>query len=81
MAALSRPGGIAFHSPRAFWFGVVAVTAGVLLHVPMFARAGDVHYRLAGMHTGADMIAGMVLIVVGLAASAYALHLTHFFCG
>lgn len=28
-------GGVTFHHPLAFWFGVIAVTAGVAAHIPM----------------------------------------------
>jgi putative MFS transporter len=57
----------------AFVLGVVAVTAGVLLHIPMFWMAGDMGYRLYGMPMGNDMVAGMVLIVGGVAVAAYGL--------
>ncbi|HET9459480.1 MAG TPA: MFS transporter [Sphingomicrobium sp.] len=57
----------------AFILGVVAVTAGVLLHAPMFLMGRDMGFRLAGMPMGADMIAGMAAIVGGVAIAAYGL--------
>ena len=57
----------------AFVLGVIAVTAGVLLHVPMFMMGKDMGFRLYGMPMGADMYWGMALIVGGLAIAAYGL--------
>ncbi len=65
--------GIEFGRPGAFWAGVVAVIAGVTLHLPMYVEARDMGFRLAGMPLGAGMIAGMVLIVAGLAATFWGL--------
>lgn len=59
--------------PAAFWLGVLACTAGVALHLPMYLGARDMHYRLVGMHPDPPMIAGMVLIVIGLFLSLYGL--------
>lgn len=56
-----------------FWIGVVAVTAGVLLHIPMFLMGQVTHYRLEGMSMGLDMYIGMALIVGGALISAYGL--------
>jgi MFS transporter, putative metabolite:H+ symporter len=57
----------------AFILGVVAVTCGVLLHIPMFMMGRDIGFRLVGMPIGTDMIAGMGAIVVGVAIAAYGL--------
>jgi len=57
----------------AFGLGVIAVTAGVLLHLPMFWMGRMTHYRLAGMAMGWDMVLGMALIVGGVAVAAYGL--------
>jgi len=65
--------GIEFGRPGAFWAGVVAVIAGVTLHLPMYVEARDMGFRLAGMPLGVGMIAGMVLIVAGLAATFWGL--------
>jgi len=61
---------------RALWafiLGVLAVTAGVLLHMPMFLMGRMTNYRLAGMPMGTDMYIGMALIVAGVGIAAYGL--------
>ena len=57
----------------AFVLGCVAVTAGVLAHLPMFAMARAMHYRLAGMPMDTPMLVGMGLIVGGVLVAAYGL--------
>jgi putative MFS transporter len=57
----------------AFWTGCLAVTAGVLLHMPMFLMGLQTHFVLAGMPMGTPMLIGMGLIVAGFAATAYGL--------
>lgn len=57
----------------AFWTGCLAVTAGVLLHMPMFLMGLKTHFVLAGMPMGTPMLTGMGLIVAGFAATAYGL--------
>lgn len=66
-------GGIAFHHPAAFWAGTAAVSAGVLLHLPMYLSGRDRGYQLVGMAVDRPMIAGMALVLVGLAATFYGL--------
>jgi putative MFS transporter len=56
-----------------FWLGCVLVTAGVLLHLPMFLMARDSHYILAGMAMDTGMLLGMAVIVAGVGLSAYGL--------
>ena len=71
-----RIGGIEFHHPGAFWFGAAAVTAGVLLMLPMYIGARDDpagRYHLAGQSPDAAMWIGMILSIVGIAATSYAL--------
>lgn len=46
---------------------------GVLLHLPAFLMGRADGYRLAGMAMGADMMAGMALIVGGVALAAFGL--------
>lgn len=67
--------GIALREGRAWIFllGVALVTAGVLLHVPMFLMGRDMGFRLHGMPMGADMYWGMAAIVVGTGVAAYGL--------
>ena len=57
----------------AFVVGVIAVTVGVLMHAPMFWMGRHTHFMLYGMPMGGDMVAGMVLIVAGIAVAAYGL--------
>ena len=65
--------GILFGHQGAFWAGIVAVTVGVLLHLPMYLEAGDIGYRLVAMPMDMPMMIGMGLIVVGLAATIWGL--------
>jgi putative MFS transporter len=67
-------GGIAFPHPVAFWFGTLATTLGVVLHLPMYIGARDMGYRLVGMPMDSSMMIGMLLIIVGLVASLYGLY-------
>jgi putative MFS transporter len=57
----------------AFVTGCVAVTAGVVLHLPMFWMGRGNGFHLAEMPMDAAMLWGMALIVVGLAVAAYGL--------
>lgn len=57
----------------AFAAGSAAVTAGVLAHLPMFAMARAMHYRLVGMPMDPLMLGGMALIVLGTLVAAYGL--------
>jgi putative MFS transporter len=60
-------------STVAFWFGSAMVSAGVLLHLPMFFMARTTGYRLAGMAMDPGMYWGMALIVAGILVAAYGL--------
>jgi MFS transporter, putative metabolite:H+ symporter len=71
---VARRGGVQFHHAGAFWFGVVAVTAGVLAHIPMYLMGKHIGYRLAGMPMDAPMLIGMGAIIVGFIASLYGLY-------
>jgi putative MFS transporter len=57
----------------AFVLGCIAVTIGVLMHVPMFLMGRTMHYRLVGMAMGWDMVLGMGLIIAGVGVAAYGL--------
>ncbi|MEH3035520.1 MAG: MFS transporter [Sphingomonas adhaesiva] len=57
----------------AFVLGCVAVTIGVVAHLPMFAMARAMNYRLAGMPMDAPMLVGMGLIVAGTLVAAWGL--------
>lgn len=57
----------------AFMLGCVAVTLGVLAHLPMFAMARSMHYRHVGMPMDNMMLGGMALILLGTVIAAYGL--------
>ena len=54
-----------FKHPWAFWLGVLGVTGGVALHVPMYLSAKDDGYMLSGMPWDRWMILGMLLMLGG----------------
>ena len=56
-----------------FIAGVAAVTLGVLLHLPMFWMGRMDHFKLAGMAMDTPMLAGMGLIMAGIAMACYGL--------
>jgi len=68
-----RPAGVTFRNAPVFWAGTVACTAGVLLHLPMYIDSRADGYRMVGMTPDPAMLAGMALIVAGLAMSIYGL--------
>jgi putative MFS transporter len=55
----------------AFWAGCAAVSAGVLLHMPMYGESLKGGHHMSDMPVGLDMILGMVLIAVGVAAACF----------
>jgi len=57
----------------AFTAGCVAVTAGVLMHLPMFWMGHGNGFRLVGMPMDAAMWWGMALICVGIGIAGYGL--------
>ena len=57
----------------AFVLGVIAVTAGVILHMPMFLMGRMTHFRLYGMPMGGEMYVGMAAIILGVGIAAYGL--------
>ena len=57
----------------AFVAGCAAVTIGVVMHLPMFWMGRDMGFRLADMPMDTAMIAGMALIVAGIAVAGYGL--------
>src|SRR3989449_8625356 len=85
----SRVSAISYQHPWAFWSGVAAVTVGVLMHLPFyFAARHDCKmvpitipgsplvkqcYVLAGKGMDGAMWIGMLLMFVGIAATAYGL--------
>ena len=65
---------IAFNARRrlAFWLGVIAVSLGVALHLPMLSYMPGVGLHVMGIDSG--MIAGMALITAGIVLSALGLY-------
>ncbi len=61
------------HSVAAFWLGTLAVTIGVLTHIPMFLDAAPNGFHMAGMPMCAQMIWGMAAIAGGTCLAAYGL--------
>jgi putative MFS transporter len=59
--------------PLAFVLGVIAVTTGVVFHLPMFWMGRSMGFRMAGMPMDPGMIGGMFLIVAGVGVAAYGL--------
>ncbi|XAP78249.1 MFS transporter [Citromicrobium bathyomarinum] len=57
----------------AFLLGCAGVTAGVVLHLPMFIASAPMHYRMAGMPMDTGMVFGMVAIVAGVLIAGYGL--------
>jgi putative MFS transporter len=60
-------------SALAFWLGSAIVSAGVLLHLPMFWMARNSGFVLSDMPMDRGMVSGMALIVAGIAAAGYGL--------
>ncbi len=58
---------------RAFVAGCIAVTIGVVLHVPMYWMGRDTGFHLADMAMDAAMLWGMALIVGGFVVAGYGL--------
>ena len=57
----------------AFALGCIMVSAGVLLHIPMFLMGKDMGFKLAGMPMDNGMLVGMFLIIAGIAVAGYGL--------
>lgn len=57
----------------AFVSGCLAVSIGVVLHLPMFMMGRSNGFRLAGMAMDNGMLAGMALIIGGVLVAAYGL--------
>jgi putative MFS transporter len=77
-STMDRPGqkkvtGVEYQHPAAFWFGVTAVTVGVLMHLPFYWSARHDHFILRGKTPDLSFWLGMGLILIGLAATCYGL--------
>src|SRR6266511_3198544 len=64
---------IQYQHPAAFWFGIAAVTVGVIMHFPFYFSARHQHYVLVGRTPDVSFMAGMGLILVGVGATAHGL--------
>lgn len=58
---------------RIFWSGLLAVTVGAVLHLPMYFTAAEQGYELVGKSMDLPMTVGMPLLVGGLLATLYSL--------
>jgi putative MFS transporter len=67
-------GGVIFHNSGAFWFGAVATTVGVILHLPMYMSGRSMGYHLSGMPMDTPMLIGMFLVIVGFGSCFYGLY-------
>ena len=54
-----------------FWAACVAISLGVLLHLPMLVEAHRMGGHMAGMGADPAMLIGMALIIVGVPAAIY----------
>ncbi len=69
--------GIKTHVTRhklAFWFGVIYILAGVSCHLPDLLRR---HFHFGGLPLTSMMLFGMLLILLGIAATTYGLFPVH----
>lgn len=68
---------ISFGHPVAFWVGTLAVAAGVSAHLPDYFAARAMGYRMSSMAMSPLMLAGMALIIGGMALTAWGLMPAH----
>ncbi|WP_327138866.1 MFS transporter [Nocardia sp. NBC_01327] len=68
-----RLNGASYEHPAAFWIGVALTTIGVLLQLPMYFSARNMHYHLAGMPMTTEMVLGMVIVFAGVGCTFYSL--------
>ena len=57
----------------AFLLGCAGVTAGVVLHLPMFIASAPMDYQMAGMSMDTGMLWGMAAIIGGVMVAGYGL--------
>lgn len=62
-----------YEHPFAFWTGVILTAGGVVMQLPMYYMARDMHYQLAGMAVTNEMLVGMGMMFAGLGVTAYGL--------
>jgi len=69
----TKPNGITFHHPVAFWSGCLLIIAGVFAHMPMLMMGRYTHWQMVGMPMDGWMLAGMAAILLGVLLSCYGL--------
>lgn len=73
MAQTTSALGVTFEHRNAFVLGVVLVTVGTSMQLPDYFAAEHMGYHLAGMGFSWNMIAGMVLMLLGVGLVVYGL--------
>ncbi len=71
MATAARQDSIIGERAPIFWGACAAISAGVLLHLPMLAMAHRMGNHLHGMPMDPGMWVGMALIILGVPAAIY----------
>ena len=66
-SAVDRP------KAAAFWLGALAITVGVILHLPMFWMGRDMGFRMVDMAMDPGMVGGMGLIAAGIGLASWGL--------
>ncbi|MFL6110435.1 MAG: MFS transporter [Catenulispora sp.] len=69
-----RADGVSYEHPVGFWAGILTTTTGVVLQLPMYWMARDMHFHLAGMAMTWYMELGMVLLFVGVGLTVWSLY-------
>jgi putative MFS transporter len=71
MSTAKVSGGIIGERAPIFWAACVAISLGVLLHLPMLVEAHRMGNHLVGMGADPAMLIGMALIILGVPAAIY----------
>jgi putative MFS transporter len=71
MSTVGGSSGIIGERAPVFWAACVAISAGVVLHLPMLVEAHRMGNHLAGMEADPAMLIGMALILLGIPAAIY----------
>lgn len=65
--------GASYEHPIGFWLGITTTTAGVIVQLPMYWMARHDHFHVAGMPLTPEMWLGMVMMIVGVTLTGWAL--------
>ena len=71
MARSLRQGTIIGERAPIFWGACTAIAVGILLHLPMLAKAHDMGNQLHGMPMDLEMWFGMAFLILGVPAAIY----------